>query len=83
MAKKKKKEIESEEASAIPTNEYAREMEYEKSLPKPERKAYRKAMRKQHLADWVDKHWFPFLLFCAVILLCSAITILLAFTNRL
>ena len=83
MAKKNKNESETGEATAAPMTEYARELEYEKSLPKTERKAYRKAKRKQHFADWVDKHWFPFLLFCAVILLCSAITILLAFTDKL
>ena len=83
MAKKNKKATEEGEVSAAPTNEYARELEYEKSLPKKERKAYKKAKRRQNLTDWVDKHWFPFLLFCALILLCSAITILLAFFDKL
>lgn len=83
MAKKQKKTMEEGVVLPTPTNEYAREMEYEKSLPKPERKAYRKMKRKQWLTDWVDKHWFPFLLFCALVLLCSAITILLAFYNKL
>lgn len=83
MAKKNKKSTEEGEVSAAPLNEYAKELEYEKSLPKKERKVYNKAKRKQHFIEWVDKHWFPFLLFCALILLCSAITILLAFYNKL
>ena len=83
MAKKNKKGPEEGEATAAPTNEYAIELEYERSLPRKERKAYKKTKRKQHFTEWVDKHWFPFLLFCALILLCSAITILLAFFNKL
>lgn len=83
MAKKRKQTPEEEAETPAPLNEYAREMEYEKSLPKPERRAYRKIKRKQRFADWVDKHWFPFLLFCALIIFSSAITILLAFYNKL
>jgi len=83
MAKKKIATAEEGEVSAAPMTEYARELEYEKSLPRKERKEYKKAKRKQNLMDWVDKHWFPFLLFCALILLCSAITILLAVFNKL
>ena len=83
MAKKNKQEAENEEAAASSMTEYARELEYEKSLPRRERKVYRKNRRRQGFSDWVDKHWFPFLLFCAVILMCSAITILLAFNNKL
>jgi hypothetical protein len=83
MAKKNKETQQEGEVSAAPLNEYARELEYEKSLPKKERKIYKKAKRKQYLMEWVDKHWFPFLLFCALILMCSAITILLAVYNKL
>ena len=83
MAKKNKKTPEEGEVSAAPMNEYAKELEYEKSLPKKERKAYKKTKRKQNFTEWVDKHWFPFLLFCAVVLLCSAITILLAVFNKI
>lgn len=83
MAKNDKKPIQEEAASPAPANEFAKELEYEASLDKPERKAYRKAKRKQNFAKWVDMHWFPFLLFCALILLCSAITILLSVYNLL
>ncbi len=83
MAKKNKKDIDEGAVEDAPMSEYAKELEYEKSLPKKERKAYRRVKRRQNFSDWVDKHWFPFLLFCAVILLCSAITILLAFNNKL
>lgn len=82
MAKNRDKQ-ENGEVAATPDNEYAREWEYEKSLPRKERKAYRKLKRKQNMTDWVDKHWFPFLLFCALIIMSSAITILLALYNKL
>ncbi len=58
MAKKKKKEdLQQGEAVSEP-----KEVPYEDTLSKEDRKKYLRKKRKLAFADWVDKHWLPTIL---------------------